>query len=342
VRIGVIGCGAVARYCHLPALRRIRGVTVVAVADPDAAARVRASGIVRAAMHDRAEELLERSDVDAVIISVPTHLHAEVAVASATAGKHFYLEKPVATTAEDARRISAAVLRTGVTAATGFNRRLHPLYEQARAILASGRLGTVCAVQTTFSEPVPADGMPAWKRSRETGGGVLLDLASHHFDLLRWFLTDEIGEISSSLASEMSEDDSARVQLSMKGGVEVQSFFSFRAGLADFLEFICERGTFRVDRHRASLTMLEPRRLGYGARRSWIAPRTANVGWRVRRLLRPSEDPSYIRALSAFVDQAPGRPPRVATLEDGVRSLDAVLAAEESARTGRPVSLCSD
>jgi predicted dehydrogenase len=196
----------------------------------------------------------------------------------------------------------------------------------------------VRAVQTAFSEPAPADGIPAWKRWRHTGGGVLLDLGSHHFDLLRWFLDDEIAMVGASVASLESQHDSASVQILMQRGVGVQSFFSFRAGLADYLEFICERGTLRVDRHRAALTVVEPRRLGYGARRRRLIPRPANARWRLRRILRPSRDPSYLRALKAFVAQAEGGLPLAASLEDGVRSLQAVLAAEESARTGRPIS----
>jgi predicted dehydrogenase len=334
----VIGCGAAAYYCHLPALKRIGGVKVVAAADPDESARKRAKRKIRGSMHSGAEEVLGRPDVDAVIISVPTHLHADVAVAAALAGKHFYLEKPVATTSADAARIAEAVAHAGVTAVTGFNRRLHPLYEQARVILKSGRVGDVRAVQTTYTEVSPPDGMPAWKRWRHTGGGVLLDLASHHFDLLRWFLDDEIGVIGASIASVESQHDSASVQILMKSGVGVQSFFSFRAGPTDYLEFICERGTLRVDRHRASITVLEPRRLGYGARRGWIRPRRANAGWRMRRILRPGGDPSYVRALRAFVAEAEGGPHKAASLEDGLRSLEVVLAAEESARTAKPVS----
>jgi len=338
VRVGVIGCGAVAFYCHLPALRRIGGVKVVAGADPDEGARMRVRRKVRGSMHSDPQEILQRPDIDAVIISVPPHLHADIAVAAAMAGKHLYLEKPVATTMSDAARIADAVARGGVTAVTGFNRRLHPLYEQARTILHAGRVGQVRAVQTTYTEPSPPDGMPAWKRWRHTGGGALLDLASHHFDLLRWFLDDEIGVIGASIASIESQHDSASVQILMKSGIGVQSYFSFRAGPADHLEFICERGTLRIDRHRAALTVLEPRRFGYGARRGRIKPRRANAAWRLRRILKPAGDPSYVRALRAFVGEAEGGPRKAASLEDGIRSLEVVLAAEESARTARPVS----
>jgi myo-inositol 2-dehydrogenase/D-chiro-inositol 1-dehydrogenase len=337
VNVGLLGCGAVVYYCHLPALRRIRGVSVVAAADPDGAARTRVSRGAALPMYEHAADLLARDDIDAVIIAVPTHLHAEVAIAAAAAGKHFYLEKPIATDAEGARRVADAAARAGVVAAIGFNRRMHPVYEQARLLLRRGRLGRVRAVQSVFCEVPSRDGLPAWKRSRATGGGVLLDLASHHVDLLRWMLDDEPAEVSATLASELTEHDSARVQLATRGGVDVQCFFSFRAGLADHLEFLCERGTLRVDRHRAALTVRVRRRFLYGVRRAWLAPGTGVVRSWLQRLSHPLEEPSYHRALKAFVRQVPTGAAAPAPLADGVRSLEVVLAAEESARTGAPV-----
>ena len=87
---------------------------------------------------------------------------------------------------------------------------------------------------------MPLETMPAWRRRRVTGGGVLLELASHHIDQLRWLLGDEVAWVNASLRSEQSEQDAARLDLSMTRGVEVQSFFSFRAGLTDCMEFIGE------------------------------------------------------------------------------------------------------
>jgi len=337
-RIGLLGCGMIAHFHHLRVLRRLPGATLVAAADPDPKARARAQ-LAHVPTHARMEEVLGRDDIDAVVICVPTHLHAEVALAAAAAGKHFYLEKPIAINAQDAKRVSDAAAEARLITAIGFNRRLHPLYEQARALLADGPLGRVCAVQMAFCEPTPPDVMPGWKRQRATGGGVLLDLASHHIDLLRWFLDDEVAEIGASLTSDVTEHDSGRLQLTMRGGAEVQGFFSFRAGLADFLEFICERGTLRVDRHRTGLTFKVRRRLGYGVRSGWITPSPAVVAWRLRRLIRPSEDPSYRRALRAFAELLAGRPGRLPSLTDGALSLRTILAAEESAHAGRPVRL---
>ncbi len=336
LRLGLLGCGSIAYWIHLRALRSLRGATLMAAADPDPAARERAQRLIRGPVYERAEELLGRDDIEAVVISAPTHLHAPLAIAAAEAGKHFYVEKPIATSAADGCRVLEAAGRAGVTGAAGFNRRLHPLYERARQLLANGCIGRVRAVQTVWSEPTPLDRMPAWKRLRSSGGGVLLDLASHHFDQLRWLLDEEIETIAASLRSEMSEQDSARIELGLRGGVEVQSFFSFRAGFSDYMEFLGDRGTLRIDRHSTLLPVRLARRVGYGVRRPWVAPTPALAAWRVQRLFRPSVDPSYRRSFGAFVDLVRGLPSGIASLTDGLKSLEAVLAAEDSARLDEP------
>ena len=336
MKFGLLGCGSVAYWIHLRALRGLPEATLAAAADPDPSARARARRVTRAPVYERAEHVLERQDIDAVVICTPTNLHAELAIAAAAAGKHFYLEKPIATTAADARRVIEAAARSGVTAAMGFNRRQHPLFEQARELLSSGSIGPVRAVQTAICEPAVPDAMPRWKRHRATGGGVLLELASHHVDQLRWMLEDEIASIAASLRSESTEHDTARVELVMAGGAEVQSFFSFRAGLAEYLEFIGERGTLRMDRHAATLSLRLGRRRGYGTRRGWLTPSPAVMAWRLERCWRPAADTSYRRSLRAFVRRVQGLPSRGASLTDGLRSLEVVLAAEDAAGTGQP------
>jgi predicted dehydrogenase len=311
-------------------------VTVAAVADPDERSRLRAASAAGAAPYKSAEVLLSSSDVDAVIVAVPTNMHASIGSMAARAGKSFYLEKPIATGFDDARLLRDAFDGASVRAVVGFNRRYHPLYERARSMVAEGRLGKVRAVQTTFCEPVPPGGLPRWKELRETGGGVLLDLGSHHIDLIRWILSAEVVEVNASARSDISEQDSATMNMVLNDGCQVQSFVSFRAGYSDRIELIGEHGTISVDRHRGSLTLQSPRRLGYGTRRRFVAPSFNDAGWRARRLIRPAEDPSYYRALKAFTSATTSS---LASLDDGERSLEVVLAAEESAMRGTPVSI---
>jgi predicted dehydrogenase len=339
MNVGLLGCGAAAYWLHLRALRGLRGTTLVAAADPDAGARTRVARATGVRVYERAEDLLARDDIEAVLICVPTHLHAALALAAASAGKHFYLEKPIATTLDDAHRVIAAASSAKVAAAIGFNRRHHPLFEQARHLLAEGAIGRVHAVQTTFCEPDPAGGMPGWKRRRATGGGVLLDLGSHHVDQVRWMLGTEVRVVAASLSSERTEHDEARVELETGGGASVQCFLSFRTGPSERMEFLGERGTLALDRHAATLTLSGPRRRGYGGRRRRVLPSPPVLAWRIERLGRVSADPSYRRALRAFGSQLRGGPPAAATLADGLRALEAIVEAERAAGTrGAPTT----
>jgi predicted dehydrogenase len=339
VRVGVVGCGVIAYWTHLRELRSIAGVQLVAASDPDPAARERAAKLATVRTFADSDELLAQSDIDAVIISAPTHLHAQLGSAAAAARKHLYLEKPIAIGAEEGARLVAAVEESGIHAAAGFNRRRHPLFAQAKQLISGGVIGNVRSVLTAFTEPIETDAMPAWKRLRSTGGGVLLDLFSHHADLLRWLLDDEATCVEASVDSISSEGDEARVQLQMRRGVVTQSYFSFRAGRADFLEFIGELGTLRIDRHRPVLDLRLARRWGYGVRSVFVAPSRSVASWRLRRLTSPSYEPSYRNALQEFMKGVRGQESSGASLVDGLRSLEMVLAAEESARTERPVNL---
>jgi predicted dehydrogenase len=170
--------------------------------------------------------------------------------------------------------------------------------------------------------------MPEWKHRRATGGGVLLDLASHHFDLVRWLLEDELNVTHASVTSQRSELDHAVVELVSAKGVFVQGLYSFRA-LARRSARAVRRGRYAHDRsssrhchHHGEATRW--------LRRSARADRAVGdllqlqaMRWAGREL-----NPSYRRALGAFVEYAGGGSLRGASLEDGRRSLDLVLAAE--------------
>lgn len=339
IRVGVIGCGVIAYWVYLRLLKKIAGVRLVSASDPDPVAREKAKQLTGMPILSDAREIIHNGEVDAVVISAPTGLHADITVDALENGKHVFVEKPIATTSGDANRVIDAARKSGLVAMVGFSRRLHPLYRQAKKMIADGDLGEIRAIQSAFCEPIPSTEMSAWRKNRAEGGGVLLDLGSHHFDLVRWFLDDDVASVDCSSESDAADGHTARVSIEMKRGVTVQSFFSFRTARADYLEFIGERGTLLLDRHRPSLGLRVQRRFGYGTRTKTVLPDTSVAQWRVRRLARPSYEPSYGNAVSSFVAAIHGKPHEGATLVDAAKSLDVVLAAENSAMTGMLVSL---
>jgi myo-inositol 2-dehydrogenase / D-chiro-inositol 1-dehydrogenase len=234
-QLGLIGCGQIADLVHLDILRRLSGVELVALVEVDPARRERARRRVpAAAAFESYEELLAVAELDAVVICLPNALHAEATVAALRHRKHVYLEKPLATSLDDARRVLEAWERADVVGMMGFNYRFNPLYCEMKRRLDAGRLGSLVAARSTFS--TVARGDLAWRGSRRRGGGVLLDLAPHHVDLMRFLFGREVHEVSATLHSHRSEDDTAMVQLRFAGGLLAQSFFCLSAVEEDRLE----------------------------------------------------------------------------------------------------------
>lgn len=342
VRIGFIGCGRATDQLHLPALKSLQGLEVVGLADPDPDALRRASRHVRAEhLVADYQDLLKLDSVDAVAVCMPAQRHVEIALAALEAGKHLFIEKPLALTLEDCDRLIARASGTTRTVMMGFNARWHRLTGQARAVIQRGRLGPldlIRSVLTSFHDRVPA-----WRRARATGGGALLEMAVHHFDLWRYLAQAEVEEVSAYVRSGQWEDESATVIARMSNGVLATAACAERTSQNNGLEIFGRAGSLALSFYRfdgleyASTTSIP------GDVRSRVDATT--------RLVR--ELPQAISGLRHGGEWAlsyreewrhflaclqNGRPP-ACTLEDGRRALAVALAAMESASTGRSVTV---
>jgi predicted dehydrogenase len=339
IGVGLLGCGHIALAVHLKILARLRGARVVAIAEPDESSRAAALGEVPGALAFRDyRDLLEEPAVEAVVISLSTDLHAEAAIASFAAGRHVYLEKPLATNANDGRAVLAAWRKSGRLGMIGFNYRFNRLFVDAGRILSSGELGSPVAVRSIFAS-APRE-LGGWKAKRARGGGVLLDLASHHVDLLRFLFGEEVVDVDCALRSLRTEDDTASLQLRLSGGMLVQSLFSHCAADEDRFEIYCERGKVTVERG-AGLAAIVSRgrresRRADRVRHAWRAARNARYGYQKFRAF--GHEPSWALAFERFLAGVRSEEAVRPDLEDGWRSLEVVLAAEEAARSGRRVS----
>lgn len=336
LRVGVIGCGRVARAVHLPTLARLPGVRVSALAETHPA-RLEAAGarFPEADRYDDFRAMLARADLEAVVVTLPPALHRDAAVAAFEAGRHVYLEKPIATTREQAEEVLRAWRRAGTVGMIGFNYRFHPAFRAGRETIRAGRIGEPVAARTLFSSA--ARPLPAWKRERRTGGGALLDLASHHVDLLPFLLDRAPREVSASIGSRASEGDTALLRLELEGGVSVQSLFCFGTADADRIEVQGTDGELRIDRYRGRVEV-RPAAFEYG-RLAQATAAVRDLARGLRESLGPRGDPSYRCALAAFSEAVRRGDVAEPGLEAGARALSVVLAAEEAARTGRTVPL---
>lgn len=332
VRLGVIGCGKVACRIHLPALRRVRGAKVVAVADPVPARLAEGAQLAGgvAAFADW-KELLRQDTVDAALICTPSALHAECALAALAARKHVYVEKPLASNLSQAESVLRAWEPAGLVGMSGFNYRHHPIYQKMREIVASGTLGQVIAVRSCFTSA--GEWIDEWRKTRSLGGGVLLDLAGHHIDLAQFVLGQRVCEVSARVASLRSEQDTAWTHMTLENGVPMQSFFSLRGTDSNRFEIYGESGRATVDYLAGTLEIVSPGRRKLAQRVSAVL----GQGWsRFKHGLAGGRDPSYALAFSTFVNAiADGRQRIAPDLRDGFHVLQVIDAAEQSAATGQ-------
>ncbi|MGH7964538.1 MAG: Gfo/Idh/MocA family protein [Candidatus Binatia bacterium] len=340
LKVGIIGCGRIAQLVHLGMLQRLPEVELVALTEPDLQrreeARIRAPGAVTISDY---QELLMMPAVEAVLICLPNALHAEATVAALERGKHVYVEKPLATSLNEARPVLAAWRRAGVVGMIGFNYRFNALYQAVRQHIQSARLGELVAARSVFS--TAARTLPTWQHTRQNGGGVLLDLASHHVDLVHFLFGQEVREVFAGLRSQRSEDDSATLHLRLADGLLVQSFFSMSAVEEDRLEIYGQAGKLSVDRYLSlDIEISEP--LLQFTRLKRLTRGLRSLAWNpylLDKLRAPSREPSYQAALAHFVAAVRSKRPASPDFWDGYRSLAVIAAAEESARTGQIVPL---
>ena len=335
IRLGIAGCGRIARAVHLPFLVAQPNVQIVAIADADplalAAARRSAPS---AASLSRDAELYGRSDLDAIIVCLPSHAHSDAAIATLEADKALYLEKPLATDLEAARAAVAAARRAGRPAMVGFNFRFHPLVVELKRRVMDGEIGEVRSWRSTFS--TRAHELPAWKRTVASGGGVALDLLSHHVDLLRFITGREVRDVFAiANASVHCEEDTAALQMVLDTGLVAQATASWSLADDDRIEVVGDAGALRLDRHRAlGLDRRPASALNSRGQLLTGAVPALDVGFACRRLSAPRREPSYALALTHFLGCVGSGEMPSPGLDDGLRSLEVIVAARASVRDG--------
>ncbi|CAK9031384.1 D-xylose 1-dehydrogenase (NADP(+)) 2 (XDH 2), partial [Durusdinium trenchii] len=152
LRLGLVGASNISTYAVVYPASKSRQVMAYAVASRDASkAQAFADKHKIPVVHDSVQELLADVKVDAVYISVPTELHLEFGLMAIEAGKHVLLEKPLALSASDARKLRDAAQAKGVVLMEAMHYRHHPVAKRAREIVASGELGEIESLDATFA-----------------------------------------------------------------------------------------------------------------------------------------------------------------------------------------------
>ena len=191
LRVGVIGTGRIGVLHARNLAGKIPGVRLEAVSDVVGAAAEKCAaelGIASATTDHR--RILERKDIDAVVICSSTDTHSRMIGEAAEAGKHIFCEKPIDFDLKRIDEALAKVKRAGVKLQIGFNRRFDPSFQRVRDLVAAGGVGTPHLLRITSRDPSPPP--IAYVK---VSGGIFLDMMIHDFDMARYQMGREVTEV---------------------------------------------------------------------------------------------------------------------------------------------------
>ena len=209
VRVGVIGAGAITQVAHLPVLRKLKGIEVVAICDTDMPkARALADRFKVPDAFSDIEELLEYEELDAIAICTPNHLHEPHVMAALSANLHVFVERPLALNAAEVQQVLRAAEKKKRVLMVALNHRYRSDVQIVRSFVQSGELGKVQSVRGSWHVFRPSRSQLGWRTRRdEAGGGAILDLGYAILDLGLW-LADGPKPLRVSASLDISSDGS--------------------------------------------------------------------------------------------------------------------------------------
>lgn len=338
--VAVMGAGAIGRM-HIERMMTHADVQLAGVADPSPAARELAHQLGVPWCADPLD-LLAQTSAQAVVVATPNASHAQVGEACMARGLPVLMEKPLADTLENARRLCDASAASGVPLIVGHQRRHNPLLRRARELVQEGALGrpVSATVMATWLKP---DSYFEMEWRRKPGGGPVLINMIHDIDLLRFLLGDveSVQAQRSSAVRGFEVEDTATAMLKFRSGALATLVttdaasapwnWDLAAGEASHyaqqdVDSIFVMGT------EGSLTLPQLQTFRFRGARGWHEPLTQERTPLHRR------DP-YVEQLRHLRAVAEGREAPVCSALDGLRTLEATLAVHEAAGSGGTVQL---
>jgi predicted dehydrogenase len=332
LRAAVIGLGAMGAN-HARVYSELPDVELCAVADGDDA-RVEAVTQAHGGRGYRdVRTLLDEERPDAVSIAVPTRAHLEVAAVVIERGIPLLVEKPLAATLEEGAHMRDLARERGVPLTAGHIERFNPAVRELKARLDAGELGRVFQVHARRVGPFP-------ERVRDVG--VVLDLAPHDIDVMRYLLSSEITRVHAETEQRINTDFEDMLIGTLRfanGAVGVLDVNWLTPAKIRELSVLGERGMFVVDYLARELTFYE----------NDAAPREQPSGWPARHLKGVSEgavhrlrvekrEPLRVE-LDAFISAIRDRTMPEVTADDGLAAIAVAEALVRSARDGVAVEL---
>ena len=340
VRVGLIGSQFISAI-HAEALQRCAAARILAAASPTRAhveAFAQKFGIPRAYTDYR--QMLALGDLDMVVIGAPNHLHCQMTLEAAAAGKHVVCEKPLCLNLAEADRMIAACRDAKVKLMYAEELCFAPKYVRLKQLLESGALGQ----PTLLKQSEKHDGPHAahfWDVER-SGGGVTMDMGCHAIEFFRWILArPRIASVYAQMSTQIhgsktTGDDNAILILEFENGCVAMAEESWTklGGMDDRAEVYGSKGVAYADLLLGN-SIATYSAVGYDYA---VEKAGSTVGWSFT-IYEEAWNYGFPQEMAHFVDCVQNDKPPLVSGEDGRAVLEVIFAAYESAGTGRKVKL---
>lgn len=340
LRLAVIGAGLIGKK-HIELAASSSDCELAAICDENPAARDIAVRY-NTRFYSSVYPLLVEQPLDGVIIAAPTNLHAPLAVACAERGIHLLVEKPIASTMDQAQQIIRAAEQNNVRVLVGHHRRHNALVQHTQAIVSSGQLGKLVAVSAMFTLYKPDDYFNVRWRQEPGGGPILINLI-HDLDNLR-FICGEIESVyaaASSRGRAFQVEDTASITLQFENGALGTVLVSDTTPAPWSYEMTSGENPVYPNYPQDCYHFLGTNgSLAFPSMTLWQYPSSVTPGWHqplLEQRIEVSRNDALVAQLEHFCRVIRGETSPLASAQEGARTLAATLAVLESARRGSPV-----
>jgi predicted dehydrogenase len=338
LRAGVVGCGQIARYLHVADYAFCEEAEVVAMADivKSKAQQLAARRAPNAKIYTDYKKMLKREGLDMVTVATPNYLHAPVTIAALKAGCHVLVEKPMAASLAEAKRMVDTAKKCKKLLMVNQSQRRFPPHVKAKEILDSGIMGKILHVTAMFGHAGPEGWSPTGKwffKRKEARFGAMADLGVHKADLVRHLTGKEVAEVSAyygTLEKKRTDvEDNFVSCLKFKDGTvgTLCASWTVKGMEANYTIFHCANGTLRVCELPGKPLVAN------------LVNPECTIEFDVPAAATNDDESWGLDVSGAFARACLGQEKPYCTGEEGMKSLQVILAAEKAAQTGRSVKV---
>lgn len=342
LKVGIIGCGGIAYASHIPWYKKSPNAEIVALCDVDKQKLKKVAKCFEiSGIYNDYKELLKRDDIDSVDVCTSSYTHFQIVVDACKAGKHVLCQKPMANSIDEAKTMVNAARENNVKLGIIYMFRFRNEYLHLKMYVANGQLGQITTIRGRMAHAGGLGIKPEdWRYSFRKGGGSFSLLGVHHVDLFRWLNgpVKRVCAISKTLKCNMQGDDTMAAILEFENGVVgvIDTGYTVTAPGNTLVEVYGDKGAVLINQSDKSFQLYIDKN---SENKIPYTEQKENKKWQkynIDKLKKLSKFDNYIKH---WIDCIINDKEPVTPGEEGMASLEIVLAAYESAATGKWVEL---